>query len=82
VLRCTPDPRQLQQQLQQQENDTMSHDEHYAAGMELRRSMWGEAGAEPRVNQATSFNRPLEDMVTTYSVISGSDRVSIARPAA
>ncbi len=44
----------------------MSHDEHYAAGMELRRSMWGEAGAEPRVNQATPFNRPLEDMVTTW----------------
>ena len=44
----------------------MSDDKHYQAGMELRRSMWGEAGAEQRVNQATSFNRPLEDMVTTW----------------
>ncbi|MEY3660867.1 MAG: carboxymuconolactone decarboxylase family protein [Pseudohongiellaceae bacterium] len=41
-------------------------EQHYQAGMELRRSMWGEAGAEPRVNQATPFNRPLEDMVTTW----------------
>lgn len=44
----------------------MSDDKHYEAGMELRRSMWGEAGAEQRVNQATTFNRPLEDMVTTW----------------
>ena len=41
-------------------------EQHYQAGMELRRSMWGEAGAEPRVHQATPFNRPLEDMVTTW----------------
>ncbi|MES2603752.1 MAG: carboxymuconolactone decarboxylase family protein [Pseudomonadota bacterium] len=44
----------------------MSDDKHYQAGMELRRSMWGDAGAEERVNQASSFNRPLEDMVTTW----------------
>ncbi len=41
-------------------------EQHYQAGMELRRSMWGEAGAEPRVNQATPFNLPLEDMVTRW----------------
>ena len=44
----------------------MSDDQHYKAGMELRRAMWGDAGAEIKVNQATSFNRPLEDMVTTW----------------
>jgi 4-carboxymuconolactone decarboxylase len=44
----------------------MSDDTHYQAGMELRRSMWGDAGAEVKVNQASSFNRPLEDMVTTW----------------
>ena len=44
----------------------MSDDKHYAAGMELRRSMWGEAGAETRVNAASAFNRPLEDQVTTW----------------
>jgi 4-carboxymuconolactone decarboxylase len=44
----------------------MSNDKHYDAGMELRRSMWGDAGAEQRVDQATTFNRPLEDMVTTW----------------
>ncbi len=44
----------------------MSDDKHYQAGMELRRSMWGEAGAEKRVNEATVFNRPLEDMVTSW----------------
>jgi 4-carboxymuconolactone decarboxylase len=44
----------------------MSDDKHYKAGMELRRSMWGDAGAETRVNKATSFNRPLEDLVTTW----------------
>jgi 4-carboxymuconolactone decarboxylase len=36
----------------------------YDAGMELRRKMWGNAGAEERVGQATQFNRPFEDLVT------------------
>lgn len=44
----------------------MSSKEHYDKGMELRVSMWGEAAGEPRVRQATEFNRPLEDMVTTW----------------
>ena len=44
----------------------MSDNKQYQAGMELRRSMWGEAGAESRVNAATAFNRPLEDLVTTW----------------
>lgn len=40
--------------------------ELHEAGMELRRSMWGKAGAEERVNAATDLNRPFEDLVTTY----------------
>lgn len=44
----------------------MSNNKHYEAGMELRHSMWGDAGAEQRVNEAAAFNRPLEDMVTTW----------------
>jgi 4-carboxymuconolactone decarboxylase len=39
---------------------------YYDKGMSLRREMWGEAGAEQRVAQATSFNRPFEDQVTNW----------------
>lgn len=42
----------------------MTDKNNYDAGMDLRRKMWGTAGAEERVNQATAFNRPFEDMVT------------------
>lgn len=38
----------------------------YEAGMQLRRTMWGPAGAEERVEEATRFNRPFEDIVTTW----------------
>jgi 4-carboxymuconolactone decarboxylase len=41
----------------------MTDKKNYDAGIELRRKMWGEAGVE-RVNQATSLNRPFEDLVT------------------
>lgn len=44
----------------------MPHDDAYELGMELRRNMWGAQGAEQRVNQATSFNRPFEDQVTAW----------------
>lgn len=44
----------------------MSDDkEKYAAGMELRKTMWDAALIEQRVNGATAFNRPFEDIVTT-----------------
>ena len=42
----------------------MADKKNYDAGMDLRRKMWGSAGAEERVNQATQFNRPFEDLVT------------------
>lgn len=38
----------------------------FEMGMDLRRSMWGKAGAEDRVAQETDFNRPFEHLVTTY----------------
>jgi 4-carboxymuconolactone decarboxylase len=38
----------------------------YQAGMQLREDMWGAAGAAQRVNQATDFNRPFEDLVTNW----------------
>jgi 4-carboxymuconolactone decarboxylase len=41
-------------------------DEVFAAGMQVRREMFGPAGAEERYAQATDFNRPFEDMVTRY----------------
>jgi 4-carboxymuconolactone decarboxylase len=44
----------------------MTEKNKYEAGMQLRRTMWGAAGAEERVNLATTFNRPFEDLVTTY----------------
>jgi 4-carboxymuconolactone decarboxylase len=46
--------------------DAMSDDKNYEQGMQLRRSMWGPSGAEERVNLATSFNRPFEDLVTSW----------------
>ena len=42
----------------------MADKNDYEAGMELRRKMWGGAGADARVKQATTFNRPFEDFVT------------------
>lgn len=40
-------------------------DQDYESGMKVRQDMWGPAGAE-RVEQAKSFNRPFEDLVTEY----------------
>jgi 4-carboxymuconolactone decarboxylase len=43
-----------------------NRDASYEAGMQVRREMFGRAGAEDRVNAATEFNRPFEDAVTRY----------------
>jgi 4-carboxymuconolactone decarboxylase len=43
-----------------------SKDAAFAAGMQVRREMFGPGGAEQRYAQATDFNRPFEDMVTRY----------------
>jgi 4-carboxymuconolactone decarboxylase len=45
---------------------TENNDATFAAGMKVRRDMFGPAGAEERYAQATDFNRPLEDVVTRY----------------
>ena len=37
-----------------------------AAGLQVRRDMFGPAGAEQRLAAATDFNRPFEEIVTQY----------------
>ncbi len=41
-------------------------DASYKAGMQVRREMFGPAGADERVAAATDFNRPFEEAVTRY----------------
>jgi 4-carboxymuconolactone decarboxylase len=41
-------------------------DTAFEAGMAVRRDMFGPAGAEQRLAQATDFNRPFEELVTRY----------------
>ena len=43
-----------------------SNEAAFAAGMKLRREMFGPGGAEDRLAQATDFTRPLEEVVTRY----------------
>jgi 4-carboxymuconolactone decarboxylase len=45
---------------------TDTTDTAFAAGMKIRREMFGPGGAEERYAQATDFNRPLEAIVTRY----------------
>ncbi|HEY1725148.1 MAG TPA: carboxymuconolactone decarboxylase family protein [Steroidobacteraceae bacterium] len=42
------------------------NDAAFAAGMKVRREMFGPGGAEERYAQSTDFNRPFEDLVTRY----------------
>lgn len=35
-------------------------------GLATRREMWGAAGAEDQIEAATSFNWPMQDLVTRY----------------
>ena len=41
-------------------------EETFAAGLKVRNAMFGEAGAEHQIQDATDFTRPLQDMVTRY----------------
>jgi 4-carboxymuconolactone decarboxylase len=41
-------------------------DSAFDAGMAVRRDMFGVAGAEQRLAQATDFNHPFEELVTRY----------------
>jgi 4-carboxymuconolactone decarboxylase len=38
----------------------------FERGIEIREKMWGPAGARDKVEAATPFSRPLEDLVTVY----------------
>ena len=40
------------------------NDNNFQKGMDLRRKMLGPEGAEPRLEQASDFTRPLEEWVT------------------
>ncbi|MBN4053695.1 carboxymuconolactone decarboxylase family protein [Haliea sp. AH-315-K21] len=53
-------------------------DQDYEKGMKVRKDMWGPAGEE-RVAQASSFNRPFEDLVTEYCFGAVWDREGLDR---
>jgi 4-carboxymuconolactone decarboxylase len=46
--------------------ETGYQDESFRAGMQIRREMFGPAGAEQRFAATTDFNRPFEEVVTRY----------------
>lgn len=43
-----------------------TREEAFQAGLEVRRDMFGAAGAEDQIAAATAFTAPLQDMVTRY----------------
>ena len=45
---------------------TGPQDESFQTGMQIRREMFGPAGADERYAQTTDFNRPFEEVVTRY----------------
>jgi 4-carboxymuconolactone decarboxylase len=44
----------------------MADDDAYAQGLDIRRKMWGAEGADLRIEAASGFNRPFEDLITKY----------------
>jgi 4-carboxymuconolactone decarboxylase len=46
--------------------ETGYEDESFRTGMNIRRDMFGPAGAEQRFAATTDFNRPFEEVVTRY----------------
>ncbi|OMH34997.1 carboxymuconolactone decarboxylase family protein [Tersicoccus sp. Bi-70] len=44
----------------------MIKDEHYDAGLALRRAMFGSAGAEDQVEHTTDLNDKIQEVVTRY----------------
>ena len=48
------------------QKQTGYEDESFRTGMQIRREMFGAAGAEQRFAAATDFNRPFEEVVTRY----------------
>jgi 4-carboxymuconolactone decarboxylase len=47
-------------------NGSHAGDNSFAAGMQIRREMFGPANTEQAVNSATDFTRPLQEIVTRY----------------
>ncbi|HVW68440.1 MAG TPA: carboxymuconolactone decarboxylase family protein [Steroidobacteraceae bacterium] len=43
-----------------------TEDKSFQAGLQIRRDMFGPAGADERIAAATDFNRPFEEAVTRY----------------
>lgn len=48
------------------QKQTGYQDESFRTGMQIRRDMFGPAGAEQRFAATTDFNRPFEEVVTRY----------------
>jgi 4-carboxymuconolactone decarboxylase len=48
------------------QKQTGYQDESFRVGMQIRRDMFGPAGAEERFAATTDFNRPFEEVVTRY----------------
>ena len=44
----------------------MAQDDKYEIGLGVRRDMFGPAGAEQAIAQATDFMRPLQELATRY----------------
>jgi 4-carboxymuconolactone decarboxylase len=42
------------------------NEELFAAGLQVRRDMFGASGADQQIEEATDFTRPLQDMVTRH----------------
>ena len=40
--------------------------DHFDAGMQIRRDMFGEAGSDKQIEAATPFTAPFQDMLTRY----------------
>ena len=47
-------------------DDKPSTGDVFTAGLEVRRQMFGVAGADDQIRAATDFTGPLQDMVTRY----------------
>jgi len=45
-------------------NDDKQKSDHYTAGLALRRKMWGKAGADDHINNASDMMTPVQDIVT------------------
>jgi len=45
-------------------NGDKQKSDHYTVGLELRRKMWGKAGADDHIEQASDMMAPVQDIVT------------------